>query len=261
MKELYTVVTGASQGLGKSFALELAKRNQNLILVSLPNENMESLCNELQNRFAIKAYSFETDLTDKGNVLKLGQWINDRFSVKMLINNAGLGGTKKFKDASVDYIDNIIQLNIMATCLLTRQLLHNLQEQDKGYILNISSLAAFSPIGYKTVYPASKAFIYSFSRGLNEELKDTNVFVSVVNPGPIKTNADQISRIKKLGFIAQLTSLDPDKVAIYCLNQLEKRDTAIVVSRFSGLFLKMIPIRFGIPMLSNKIKKELNAGL
>ena len=260
MKEVYTVVTGASQGLGKSFAYALAKRGQNLILVSLPNENMEALCTELQNSYAIKARSFETDLTDKGNVLKLGEWINDNFNVKMLINNAGLGGTKKFKDASIDYLDNIIQLNIMATCLLTRQLLSNLQEQNKAYILNISSLAAFSPIGYKTVYPASKAFIYSFSRGLNEELKDTNVFVSVVNPGPIKTNEDQIRRIKKLGFIAKLTSLDPDAVAIYCLNQLEKRDTAIVVSRFSGLFLKIMPIRFGIPMLSNKIKKELNMG-
>ena len=260
MKELYTVVTGASQGLGKSFAYELAKRSQNLILVSLPNENMEGLCAELQNSFAIKAHSFETDLTDKGNVLKLGQWINDNFSIKMLINNAGLGGTIKFKEASVDYIDNIIQLNIMATCLLTRQLLSNLQEQDKGYILNISSLAAFSPIGYKTVYPASKAFIYSFSRGLNEELKNTNVSVSVVNPGPIKTNEDQIRRIKKLGFLARLTSLDPDDVAIYCLNQLEKRDTTIVVSRFSGMFLKIMPIRLGLPLLSNKIKKELNMG-
>lgn len=260
MKEVYSVVTGASQGLGKSFAFELAKRSQNLILVSLPNENMEALCTELQNSFAIKAHSYEADLTDKGNVLKLGQWINDNFSVKMLINNAGLGGTKKFNDASIDYIDNIIQLNIMATCLLTHQLLPNLQQQDKGYILNISSLAAFSPIGYKTVYPASKAFIYSFSRGLNEELKNTNVFVSVVNPGPIKTNEDQIRRIKKLGFFAKLTSLDPDDVAIYCLNQLEKRDTAIVVSRFSGLFLKMMPIRLGLPMLSNKIKKELNIG-
>ncbi|WP_449401654.1 SDR family NAD(P)-dependent oxidoreductase [Chryseobacterium wanjuense] len=61
-------------------------------------------------------------------------------------------------------------------------------------------MAAFSPIGFKTVYPASKTFIHSFSRGLNEELRDTNVFVSVVNPGAMKTNPDVVSRIEKQGF-------------------------------------------------------------
>lgn len=75
-------------------------------------------------------------------------------------------------------------------------------------MLNVSSLAAFSPIGYKTVYPASKAFIHSFSRGLYQELKDTNVFVSVVNPGPMKTNAEVSRRIEEQGFWARITCLD-----------------------------------------------------
>ena len=81
----------------------------------------------------------------------------------MLINNAGIGGSKKFSDASGSYIEKIIQLNVLATSLLTHQLLPNLQKSSKAYVLNVSSLAAFSPIGYKTVYPASKAFIHSFS--------------------------------------------------------------------------------------------------
>src|SRR5699024_12447816 len=68
--------------------------------------------------------------------------------------------------------DLMIQLNVTAPTLLTHQLLQNLQKQEAAYILNISSLAAFSPIGYKTVYPASKVFIHSFSRGLNQELKE-----------------------------------------------------------------------------------------
>lgn len=257
MKELYTVVTGASQGLGKSFAYELAQRNENLILVSLPNQNLRELCMELQSRFKIKIHSFEIDLTRKSNVLKLASWINDNFNLKMLINNAGIGGTKEFEKAGVHYLDNIIQLNVMATSLLTHQVLPNLQRHNKAYILNISSLAAFSPIAYKTVYPASKAFVYSFSRGLYEELKDTNVFVSVVNPGPMKTNDEVTKRIESQGFFAKMTSLDPDQVAVFCLNRLEKRDTVIMVNQFSWLFLKILPVWFKLPMLSNKIKKEL----
>lgn len=258
MEELYNVVTGASQGLGRAFAYELARRNQNLILVSLPDQNLRELGKELQNCFLIKVHIYEIDLTEKENVLTLGNWINANFSIKMLINNAGMGGTERFEKASINDINNIIQLNVMATSLLTRQVLPNLQRCGKAYILNVSSLAAFSPIAYKTVYPASKAFVHSFSRGLYEELKNTNVFVSVVNPGPMKTNADVIKRIDSQGFFAKMTSLDPGKVAVFCLNRIQKRDTVIMVNHFSWLFLQVLPIWIKLPMLSKKIRKELS---
>jgi len=258
MKETFAVITGASQGLGKSFAQELAQKKINLILISLPNEGLADLCTNFQKQFGIIAVHYETDLSSKENILKLAHWINENYAVKILINNAGVGGTKKFDEASSVYIEKIIQINVMATSLLTHQLLRNLKNQDKSYILNVSSLAAFSPIGYKTVYPASKAFIHSFSRGLYQELKATNVFVSVVNPGPMKTNEDTSRRIENQGFLANMTALKPDKVAKYCIQQLEKRDTVIMVNRFSWLFLKILPIWVKLPMLTNKIKKELN---
>ncbi len=258
MKTRYAVITGASQGLGKSFAEELAARNRNLILISLPDEGLPELGRHLEKKFNIKTCCLETDLSKKENVLQVTDRINAGFEVDMLINNAGIGGTKKFEEASSFYIEQIIQLNVLATSLLTHQLLGNLKRQKQSYILNVSSLAAFSPIGYKTVYPASKAFIHSFSRGLYQELKQTNVFVSVVNPGPMRTNEDSTRRIKEQGFFAALTSLDPDKVARYCIRQLEKRDTVIMVNHMSWLFLKLIPIWIKLPMLTNKIRKELN---
>lgn len=258
MKESYAVVTGASQGLGKSFARQLAARHYPLILISLPNENLSDFCSQLKAEFNVEVHCYETDLSLKENIFCLTEWINRNFSVNLLINNAGIGGTKKFEEASAGYIAKIIQLNVLATSLLTHQLLPNLQKQEKAYILNVSSLAAFSPIGYKTVYPASKAFIHSFSRGLYQELKDTNVFVSVVNPGPMRTNEDATRRIDEQGFFAKITSLDPDKVAKHCLIQLEKRDTVIMVNPFSWLFLKLLPIWLKLPMLTNKIKREIS---
>ena len=258
MKESYVVITGASQGLGRSFAYELAKRKSNLILVSLPDQNLFELCKNLKNQYGIKIQYYETDLTNKDNVLRLANWINGNFSINTLINNAGIGGTKKFDEATTNYINDIIQLNVMATSLPTHQLLPNLKKQEKGYILNVSSLAAFSPVGYKTVYPASKAFIHSFSRGLYQELKNTNIFVSVVNPGPMKTNKEITQRIENQGFFAKVISLNPDKVASFCISQLEKRDTVIMVNQLSWLLLNIMPIWIKLPMLTNKIKKELN---
>lgn len=259
MEDTFAVITGASLGLGKSFAQEMAKQGKNLILVSLSNEGLPDLCHNMEEQYGIKAVCYETDLSSKENVLAMSRDINEKFEVSFLINNAGIGGTKKFEEASSSYIEKIIQINVLATALLTHQLLPNLKRQSCAYILNVSSLAAFSPIGYKTVYPASKAFINSFSRGLGQELKETNVFVSVVNPGPMRTNEEVKRRIKEQGFLGKITSLNPDKVACYCIYQLQqKRVPVITVNHMSWLFLKILPIWIKLPLLTNKIKKELN---
>lgn len=258
-KESYAVVTGASQGLGKAFAENLAKKKINVILISLPNQNLKEISDEIAVSYHVKTYYYEVDLSINENVLKLTDWLNESFNIHILINNAGLGGTKKFVDASPQYINSILQVNVTATSLITHQLLPNLLRQPKAYILNVSSMAAFSPIGFKTVYPASKTFIHSFSRGLYEELKDTNVFVSVVNPGAMKTNPDVCKRIEKQGFLGKLTLLDPDKVAEYSIAQLFKRDSVIMVNPVSWLIMKILPIWIRLPLMTNAIKKEIEA--
>ncbi|BAP32044.1 short chain dehydrogenase/reductase family oxidoreductase [Chryseobacterium sp. StRB126] len=258
-KESYAVVTGASQGLGKAFAENLAEKNINLILVSLPDQSLKELSRELEEKYHIKVHCYEVDLSVNENVMKLTEWLNSSFNIYILINNAGLGGTKKFTEATSDYINAILQVNVTATSLITHQLLPNLLKQPKAYILNVSSMAAFSPIGFKTVYPASKSFIHSFSRGLYEELKDTNVFVSVVNPGAMKTNADVCKRIEEQGFWGRLTLLNPDKVAARCIQQLFKKDSVIMVNPISWLVMKILPIWIKLPLMTQAIKREIKA--
>lgn len=258
-KESYAVVTGASQGLGKAFAEHLARKKINVVLVSLPDQNLRELSKALEQEYEIKARYYETDLSIHENVMKLTEWLNRSFNIYILINNAGLGGTKKFTEASSDYINTILQVNVAATSLITHQLLPNLLKQPEAYILNVSSMAAFSPIGFKTVYPASKTFIHSFSRGLYEELKDTNVFVSVVNPGAMKTNTDVCKRIEKQGFMGRLTLLNPDKVASYCIRQLFKKDSVIMVNPISWLIMKILPIWIKLPLMTQAIKREIEA--
>ncbi|AZB26655.1 SDR family NAD(P)-dependent oxidoreductase [Chryseobacterium bernardetii] len=258
-KESYAVVTGASQGLGKAFAENLARKKINVVLVSLPDQNLKELSRKLEEIYQIKAYCYEVDLSVNENVMKLTEWLNSSFNIHILINNAGLGGTKRFTEATPDYINTILQVNVTATSLITHQLLPNLLKQPNAYILNVSSMAAFSPIGFKTVYPASKSFIHSFSRGLREELKDTNVFVSVVNPGAMKTNADVCRRIEKQGFWGRLTLLNPDKVAARCIRQLFKKDSVIMVNPISWLVMKILPIWIKLPLMTQAIKREIKA--
>lgn len=257
--ESYAVVTGASRGLGKAFAENLAKKKINVILISLPDQNLKELSLQIAETYHVKTHYYEVDLSVNDNVLKLTDWINVSFDIHILINNAGLGGTKKFTQATSEYINTILQVNVAATSLITHQLLPNLLKQPQAYILNVSSMAAFSPIGFKTVYPASKTFIHSFSRGLYEELKHTNVFVSVVNPGAMKTNIDVCKRIEKQGFLGRLTLLDPDKVAMFCIDQLFKKDTVIMVNPISWMVMKILPIWIKLPLMTNAVRKEIEA--
>ena len=263
MKEknkLYTLITGASTGLGKEFAIECAQRKMNLILLSLPNENLDILGKELSTTYGIQVAYKEVDLTVRKSVEELANWIKENFAVNMIINNAGIGGTHVFIDSCIDYLDNIIQLNMRAMTLFTRLLLPELQKHSKAYILNVSSLAAFSPVPYKTIYPASKAFIYHFTRGLRAELKGSNTNVSVLNPGPIMTNSDVSKRINGQTQYIKLSIMTPERIAQIAIRKLLKGKSVIIpgfMNRFSFFMIKMTPIRFRINVGTSIFKRDL----
>ena len=252
----FAVITGASQGLGKAFAISLAKRKHNVVLISLPNQNLEELAKYIKTKYNVAVAYFETDLSLDENITAITRHINGNYAIHILINNAGTGGTKKMDEVSLEYLNTIIQVNVKATTVFTHQLLPNLKAQSRAYILNVSSIAAFSPVGYKTVYPASKAFIYSFSLGLSQELKDSNVSVSVINPGAMKTNPEITARIEKQGFVGKLTLLEPRRVAEYSLRKMFKGTTFILVNPVSWFISTLLPNWIKVPMMTNIVKRE-----
>lgn len=243
--------------MGKHIALELAKRHINLVLISLPDQGLDSFCQTLISDFGIEAIAYETNLCITGNIMELTQWINENFEVYILINNAGLGGSMKFTEVQTEYISKIIQLNVMATSLLTHLLLPNLIRQKKAYILNISSIAAFAPIGYKTVYPASKAFVHSFSRGLRYELKDTDVLVSVAHPGPMKTTVENTERLNRQGALGKFLMSTPERNARICVEQLLKGRSLIILNKLSWLVMNYAPDWLKTRLISEASKKEI----
>jgi short-subunit dehydrogenase len=260
MKAQYALITGASQGLGKAFAYELAQRGINCILIGLPYQNLDQLSFELSNLYHIDCRYYETDLTEKRNIIELTKWVDEHFNVFILINNAGIGGTSRFEDADLNYIDNIIQLNMTAPVLITHCLMKNLGKQEQSYVLNVSSMAAFSPMGYKTVYPASKTFIHYFTRGLYQEKADSNIFFSVVNPGPMRTNEDVSNRIDKQGFFAKLGLQSPEDVAHISIRQLFKKDTMVMLNFMNGfnwMLMRIIPIWIRLPLMTRMVRREL----
>lgn len=254
-----TVITGSSQGLGKAFATTCAKLGRDLALVSLPNEGLEETARQLKSQYGVKVICFETDLTKTENISRLVQDLS-QYEISMLINNAGMGGTKKFLDASMEYIENMIFLNMRCLVMLTHQIMPLFKKEGQNYILNIGSLAAFSPMPYKTIYPASKSFVTSFSRGLYAELKGTNIHVAVACPGGLATNLDVAARIGNHRGLVKRSILTADEAANICIKELFKKKYVIIpgrLNRFSSFLQRTVPVRLQMKLMAGKLEKEM----
>ena len=225
----FALVTGASRGLGRSIAMELSARGLNTLLVGT-KATVEQVCEEIKARYHTQSFAYMADL---------------------------IGGTRSFADAPTDYLENIIDLNVRCTALLTHALLPNLMQQKKSYVLNIGSMAAHNPTGYKTVYPASKSFVLSFSLGLREELKGTPVSVSVCSPGAMATNTEVTARIERQGFWGRATLKSTDRIARQCVQQMLRGKRIIVINPMAYLLSKIVPDCLRIPILTRIVKREI----
>ncbi len=210
----FTIVTGASQGLGRAFAEECAARGRNLILAALPGTGLPQLSSWLSRTHGVRVEAVETDLTAEGSVEELARLVEDRgFSVDMLINNAGVGFGGRFSDSTPGENEATIKLNMLAVVHLTRLLLPELRRQSRSHVLNVASLAAFFPMPWLPVYSSSKSFVLAFSLALREELRGTPVRVSVLCPNGIRTNRGVREMIDRQGMAGRLTCMYPDEAA------------------------------------------------
>ena len=257
---LFTIITGASSGLGKCFAEECAKKRRNLILASLPNESIDEVASELAEKYNVTALGYEIDLTINDEILAFTQWIKDNYAINMLINNAGIGGTNNFLDWSFNYIDTLIQLNVKAPVLLTHELLPLLKEQPTSNIINVSSIAGMIPMPYKTIYPASKMFLSSFSNAINEELKGTGVSVCAVYPGGMPTNPEMLERLDGYTGYMKRSFMSPEDSARIFLEKALKGETRVVAgltNKISRWIIKFLPLSFQLSVYRRRFKKEI----
>lgn len=185
MKNLNTtLITGASEGIGRCFAEEFAKQGHDLILVARNQEKLTELASRLQIQHAIKTTTYPADLTTPGAVETLLKQIEqDGHQVDILINNAGVMCVDDFVSCDFSRLQNLLRLNIEALVEMTHAFLPALVSSGAGKIVNIASVASFIPTPKFAVYGASKAFVLSFSEALMEETKHTGVSVHCICPG------------------------------------------------------------------------------
>ncbi len=214
MKKYFSLVTGASKGLGRAISLELAKRGMNLVLVALPNSGLKELTNFIKKNFNVEVFYLEVDLSIAKNYYVISDYIkNNDIRLKYLVNNAGILSRGLFDDLDDRFILDQIKVNVSAPTILTKLLLKNLKENEPAGILNVGSLAGFFPLPKKQVYCGSKAYLMSFSKSLRKELKKDNVSVTLVCPGPLNTTTKLCYQNRIVSLISRESVLTPESVA------------------------------------------------
>lgn len=227
----YALVTGASKGIGKEIAVELAKRKYNLILVARSENLIAGLAKELSEKYAVQAEYLAIDLSAGTAADELLAYVQQKqIPLSILVNNAGYGLWGAFETLKLEDQLNMVNLNNQTLLSTTYKLLPVLKKSDKAYILNIASTTAYQAIPYLSVYAATKAFVVAFSRGLAGELANTNVSVTCVSPGGTDTNFMDRAGINKAEIIkaADKVSMTPEAVAKQAVEALFAGKTEFV---------------------------------
>jgi short-subunit dehydrogenase len=237
-KTFYTLITGASEGFGKSLALECAARNMNLALVALPGMELFHLARFIKLNYGVKVECFEKDLSQELSLLELQHEIRRKnLDINMLINNAGLGGTNLFEERDAEFYNKQIKLNVLTPTLLTRLFLDELKRNAPSHILNVSSLAGYFSLPRKQVYGGTKSYLLSFSKSLRRELKKDNIRVSVLCPGGMNTSLP-LTLLNKTGpWLSRKSIMDPDEVAPIAIQGMLDNKEVIIPGYLNQCFL------------------------
>lgn len=195
------LITGASSGIGKEFAKQLAKRQYDLIVIARSENKLIELKQELESQYQIKVTVIIQDLTLPNAGEKVFEQVQgENLTVDLLINNAGFGDYGKFGDRPLDKQLNMIQLNISAVVELTHLFLPQMKARKKGQIINVSSIAAYQPMPYLSVYAATKAFVLSFSEAIWAEYRNDGIYILALCPGPTESEFPVVAEFPKLSF-------------------------------------------------------------
>ncbi|MGN6374529.1 MAG: SDR family NAD(P)-dependent oxidoreductase [Sphingomonas sp.] len=223
------LITGASAGLGAQFALALAAKGQDVILVARRQERLDELAETIRSRHGVSAHVFAADLGTGDAVNELTTAVaRQGLTVDTLVNNAGFGARGAFAALDRGMQASMIDLNCRALVELSHAFLPGMLAAGQGAILNVASTAAFQPGPWMAVYYATKAFVLSFSEALHEEVKDRGVRVSALCPGPTRTEFADVADMGDSELFKRFAS-PPEKVVADGLKALDA-NRAVAVS-------------------------------
>ena len=247
------LITGASSGIGLEFAKILYKQNYDLILVAKDKEKLQKVKENLGEKVKI----IVADLSVESKLKELYVLCKNE-NIDVLINNAGFGDVGKFYETDLTKEVDMINVNIKALHVLTKLFLKDFRKKNSGYIMNVASMAAFSPGPLMATYYATKSYVLKLTTSIYEELRreKSNVVISALCPGPVNTNFDKVANVK-----FSIKQMDSRFVAEYALNEMFNKQLIII----PGFKMKVVrfltsiaPTKLAARIAFNVQKKKTN---
>lgn len=227
----YALITGASKGIGKAIAFDLAAKGYNLALVARSKDLLHSVSEEIKAKHNVQVFYLALDLSAPDAAREVFQWaIEKKFDTTVLVNNAGYGLSGAFESYPLEQHVNMLQVNCTALVQLTYLFLPQLKKQQQAYIMNIASSAAYQAVPFLSLYAGSKALVLYFSRGLRHELRRTSVSVTCISPGATDTEFNSRAQVgAKAMKAAEKVIMTPEQVGKVAVDSMFKKKAEVIV--------------------------------
>lgn len=198
------LVTGASSGIGATYAERLARRGYDLLLVARDLQRLEAMAGRLAQEYGVAVEVLRADLTRKDDMRLVEQRLRSDASISLLVNNAGVALNGSLAEADLDRADDLIQLNVVALTRLAAAAAASFSEAGRGGIINIASVVALAPEMFNAIYSASKAYVLSLTQTLHGEVGKLGVQVQAVLPGVTRTEIWERSELDEAALPAEM---------------------------------------------------------
>jgi len=235
------LITGASSGIGATFARRLAASGHDLVLVARRRERLDALARELAEQHAIATEVLPADLSEAADVEHVEQRIEADTGLEMLVNNAGFGSRHDFVELDLAMQLDMIHVHVLASVRLARAALPQMIARRSGTIINVSSLAAFMPMPKSVTYAATKAYLVAFSEGLAKELAGTGVRVQALCPGFTYTEFHDTPEFSEFGRseVSKGLWMSAEDVVAESLGSLDGKRTVCIPGRRNRILLAL----------------------
>jgi short-subunit dehydrogenase len=248
-----TIITGATEGIGRAFADEFARDGHTLLLVARDPAKLAQAASELARDHSIEVRVTAQDLATVEGCDGVEQALR-RFGLyaDVLVNNAGIMSSGFFQDEDLNRVRRLIDLDVRAVVDLTLRFLPGMIGRGRGGVINISSMMGYLPVPYQATYAASKAFVLSFSKALAYETIGTGVRVSVVAPGVVTTALHQKAGAQNSRYLLWFPPWTPEEVARLAYRRFNRGWSVTmpgIVNKLGAFTLRFVPDFLLVPLM------------
>lgn len=254
------LITGAASGIGMEFANIFAEQKYDMVIVGRNEAKMEAMKVDYEKKYGISVTPVQADLSVDNEAQRVYDEVKAKgIDIDILINNAGVGDYGRFVDIPWEKERGLAGLNMLSLMQLMHLYAADMEKRGGGKILNMASIAAYTPGPYMPMYYASKSFVYSLSQAVAEEMRGSGVSITCLCPGPTATNFEKEANMgknnKMFSFFKPMT---PAEVAAEGYDALMKGKAVHTVKPFYRLF-KFI-CRFGPDSVKRRLTRKVNIG-